>query len=149
MEAVIFTGIQAVGKSSFYKERFFDTHIRINLDMLRTRRRERVLLQACIEAKQSFVVDNTNLTIEHRARYIALAKPAGFRVVGYYFQSQLADAISRNEARPEGARIPVKGILGAYGRLEIPSSGEGFDALFYVSIGANGDFVVQEWAGEV
>ena len=34
MEAVIFTGIQASGKSTFFKERFFDTHVRINLDML-------------------------------------------------------------------------------------------------------------------
>jgi len=36
MEAVIFTGIQAVGKSTFYKEHFFTTHVRINLDMLKT-----------------------------------------------------------------------------------------------------------------
>ena len=38
MEAVIFVGIQGSGKSSYYKERFFRTHFRINLDMLRTRR---------------------------------------------------------------------------------------------------------------
>jgi len=35
-DAVIFTGIQASGKSTFYKEQFSRTHIRINLDMLRT-----------------------------------------------------------------------------------------------------------------
>lgn len=40
MEAVILCGIQASGKSAFYSERFFHTHVRINLDMLRTRRRE-------------------------------------------------------------------------------------------------------------
>lgn len=28
VEAVIFIGMQASGKSSFFKERFFDTHIR-------------------------------------------------------------------------------------------------------------------------
>lgn len=39
MEAVIFIGIQGAGQSSFYKERFFQTHVRSNLDMLRTRRR--------------------------------------------------------------------------------------------------------------
>ncbi len=57
MQAIIFIGIQASGKSSFYKEQFFKTHIRINLDMLRTRHREDILLRACLEAKQPFVVD--------------------------------------------------------------------------------------------
>ena len=51
MEAVILIGIQASGKSSFYKERFFDTHVRINLDMLKTKHRQRVLLDACLAGK--------------------------------------------------------------------------------------------------
>ena len=54
-------GIQGAGKSTFFKERFFDTHVRINLDMLKTRHREAILLDACIRAKQRFVVDNTNV----------------------------------------------------------------------------------------
>jgi hypothetical protein len=82
MEAVIFTGIQAVGKSLFYKERFFTTHVRINLDMLKTRHREKLLLKACLEMKQPFVVDNTNPTIDNRKRYIGPAKQAGFQIVG-------------------------------------------------------------------
>ena len=36
MEAVLFVGLQASGKSTFYRERFFRTHVRINLDMLKT-----------------------------------------------------------------------------------------------------------------
>ena len=36
-EAVILIGIQATGKSEFYKNKFADTHMRINLDMLKTR----------------------------------------------------------------------------------------------------------------
>ncbi len=31
MEMVLFSGIQAAGKSTFFKERFVDTHLRINL----------------------------------------------------------------------------------------------------------------------
>ena len=50
-------GIQAVGKSTFFNDRFSKTHIRINLDMLRTRHRENAILKACFEASQSFVVD--------------------------------------------------------------------------------------------
>ena len=30
MELVIFMGVQATGKSTFYKQRFMDTHIRLN-----------------------------------------------------------------------------------------------------------------------
>src|ERR1700732_3621890 len=68
MEAIIFIGIQGAGKSTFYRERFFDTHVRINLDMLRTRKREEQLLAACLDAGQSFVVDNTNPQASDPAR---------------------------------------------------------------------------------
>jgi hypothetical protein len=37
MQAIIFTGIQATGKTSFYAQHFLKTHIRISLDMLHTR----------------------------------------------------------------------------------------------------------------
>jgi len=83
-EAVIFVGVQGAGKSTFYRERFFDTHVRINLDMLRTRRREQLLFEACLEAGQSFVVDNTNPTPADRARYVAPARERGFRVIAYF-----------------------------------------------------------------
>ncbi len=64
MESILFIGIQATGKSTFFREQFFATHVRINLDMLKTHNRERILLAACLEAKQPFVIDNTNLTRE-------------------------------------------------------------------------------------
>src|ERR671933_430109 len=118
MEAVIFVGIQASGKSSFYKERFFRTHVRINLDMLRTRHRERLLIRACLEARQPFVVDNTNVKKEERAKYIEAARAAGFRVVGYYFPSTVRDALRRNNLRTGPRHIPVKGILGTSKRLK-------------------------------
>ena len=49
MEAVIFVGLQGAGKSTFYKERFLDTHPRLSLDMLKTRHREKRFLMACVE----------------------------------------------------------------------------------------------------
>ncbi len=146
MEAVIFVGVQGAGKSSFYQREFFKTHIRINLDMLKTRRREHIFLQACIEAKQPFVVDNTNPTAEERARYIRAAKGGGFRVVGYYFQSTAQDALRRNETRPSKERVPAKAIFGTLKRLQPPSLDEGFDKLYAVSITETGDFVVQDLA---
>ena len=102
MEAVIFVGLQGAGKTTFYKERFFATHLRLSLDMLKTRHRERRLLQACIETRQPFVVDNTNPTRAERQVYIGAAKESGFRVVGYYFRSLVEDCMRRNEGRPAG-----------------------------------------------
>lgn len=149
MEAVIFIGIQASGKSSFFRERFFDTHVRINLDMLKTRHRERILLEACLASKQPFVVDNTNPTKQDRGRYIRPARAAGFRVVGYYFQSRIEECKRRNERRPGKQAVTVRGVLGTYNRLEVPSLDEGFDALHYVRIGPDGSFIVEEWSDEV
>ena len=40
MELILLIGIQASGKSTFFKRRYCDTHVRINLDMLKTRHRE-------------------------------------------------------------------------------------------------------------
>ncbi len=91
MEAVIFIGLQASGKPSFCQQRFFRTHVRINLDMLKTKHRERLLLDACLAGKQSFVIDKVidkvNAAAAERATYIGAAKAARFQVVGYYFQS--------------------------------------------------------------
>jgi predicted kinase len=148
MEAVIFAGLQAAGKSTFYRERFFATHVRINLDMLRTRRREQLLLRCCLEMQQPFVVDNTNPTGADRARYISAAHSAGFRVVGYSFAAPVADCIARNAARPPRERVPVVGIYGANKRFVPPTPAEGFDALYVVRTGAAGTFMVETWPGD-
>jgi predicted kinase len=148
VEAVIFVGLQGAGKSSFYRERFFGTHLRLSLDMLRTRPRERRLLQACVEARQRFVVDNTNPTRADRQVYIRAAREAGFRVIGYYFQSRVEDCMRRNERRPAAQVVRLQGLLGTAGRMELPSLAEGFDELHYVRIDENCGFVIEEWRDE-
>lgn len=149
MQLVIFVGIQGSGKSTFYARRFADTHIRINLDMLKTRHREDLLFQACLASKQPVVIDNTNPSVEERARYIALAKASAFKVIGYYFQSRVEDCKQRNLLRDEVQVVPLAGLLGTYKRLELPKFEEGFDELHYVYIDENSQFVVQEWSDEV
>lgn len=146
MEAIIFVGIQATGKSTFYRDHFFHTHVRINLDMLKTRHRERILIEACVRAKQRFVVDNTNVLAKERAVYIQAARHGGFSVIGYYFQSNVAESIRRNSQRSGKQLIPPKGIGGTAKRLQLPRFEEGFDRLYHVSINATNHFVVRDWA---
>ena len=149
MEAVILCGVQGSGKSTFCRERLFHSHVRINMDMLQSRHRETILLTACLNAKQSFVVDNTNPTTEERARYIAPARAAGFRVVGYFFESKIQDALVRNELRQGPHRVPERGVRGTFVRLQVPSRKEGFDALYRVRIApVPNEFIVDEWRGD-
>lgn len=142
MEAVILIGIQGSGKSTFCRQRLFDTHVRINLDMLRTRRREQLLLAACLEAGQSFVVDNTNATAADRARYIVPARAARFQVVAYFFRATLADAIRRNNQRPGKQKIPVVALAATLKKLQEPSIQEGFDCIYNVRVTEAGEFNV-------
>ncbi len=143
MEAVIFCGPQASGKSTFYQERFFSTHVRINLDMLRTRRREQALLEACLRAGQRFVVDNTNPTVKERAIYIEAAKAAHFTIRGYFFTADMADCLQRNALRIGKARIPDKGLMSTFARFEPAHHDEGFDTLFHVTM-TEGGFAIEE-----
>lgn len=141
--AIIFIGIQASGKSSFYHERFED-YVHINLDTLHTRNKEKILLQECVESGCSFVVDNTNPTKADREKYIRAAKDNGYTIHGYYFQSSVSDCIARNRKREGKARIPDQAVAGTHRKLELPEYGEGFDELFYVSM-KDGGFIVDEW----
>jgi len=138
MEAVILVGIQGSGKTTFYRQRFFETHLRISLDLVKTRRREQALLEVCLRTGQRFVIDNTNVRARNRALYIAPAKAAGFRVIGYFFETPLKEALRRNRQRFGSAVIPVAGVLGTLKRLERPSIEEGFDDLYIVTPGEQG-----------
>ena len=142
MEAIIFIGLQASGKSSFYRERFFSTHVRISLDLLQTRHRERRMLSLCLETQQPFVIDNTNPTRDDRRRYIEAARSAKFSIAGYYFSGRIAECLVRNQQRTRP--VPDVGLLATAQKLQIPSMDEGFNSLNYVRFEASG-FVIEDW----
>lgn len=145
MEAVLLIGIQGAGKSTFYCRRFFETHVRVSLDLLKTRHREARLLHMCLDTGQPFVVDKTNPTVAERARYIAAARAARFRVVGYFFEPDPPGSFQRNRARAKP--VPAAGLFGTLKRLQRPRLAEGFDELFVVRI-EQGEFTVGPYAGD-
>ena len=149
MEGIIFVGIQASGKSTFYHDRFSNTHLRINLDMLKTRHREKRLIETCLEISQRFVVDNTNPTVTDRERYIRLLKNQAWKIIGYYFKPNVSDSIERNQKRQLSQQVPIKGIRGTYSRLIVPSYEEGFDQLYWVEAQPEKKFIVHKLVNEV
>ena len=121
MEAVIFCGVQGSGKTTLYRDRFLETHVRVSLDLLRTRAREAEFLRACLETGQPFVVDNTNPTAADRRRYVGPARAAGFRVIGYLVE---ADA-------PRSVNAPARAAGATARKLVRPAPEEGFDELWH------------------
>ncbi|PTX94779.1 kinase [Verrucomicrobia bacterium LW23] len=145
LELVLLIGLQASGKSTYCREHFYATHVRLNLDMLRTRHRERVLFKACLEGKARVVIDNTNLTQEDRARYIVPAKAAHYTVRGYFMQSRLEECLRYNKERKGDACIPDSAIAMSSRKLQLPLWEEGFDTLYFVRKLEGGGFVTEDW----
>lgn len=149
MEAIIFCGIQATGKTTFYVQHFLNSHVRISMDLLHTRNKENIMLRTCLKMQQRFVIDNTNPTVEERKKYIDLAKKSFYKIIGYYFHATAEEALQRNQYRSGKARIPIAGIRGTFKKLQRPSYQEGFDQIYTVEINADNQFVVKEWQNEI
>ena len=129
---VIMMGIQGSGKSTFYRTYLAQDYVRVNLDTLKTRHQEKLLVDKCFAGGKSFAVDNTNPTKADRQRYIPKAKAEGYRVVGYFMESKLLECIERNDRRRGKAKIPHGAIAATSNKLEMPSYEEGFDELYFV-----------------
>ncbi len=137
-ELVIFVGLQASGKSSFFHERFAATHEYVSKDLLRNNknksRRQQQLIEAALGAGSSVVVDNTSPTVEDRRALIQQAREHGAKVVGYYFESTARQSVGRNRGRTGEDRVPDVAIFATAKRLVPPSLSEGFDELFRVRL---------------
>ena len=145
-KCILFTGLQASGKTTFYQQQFPDL-VHVNLDTLHTRNKERLLIDECFATESSFVVDNTNPTGKVRAKYIEAAKQHGYQVIGYYFQSSISACKDRNRRRTGKALLPVSALAATHHILELPGWSEGYDELYYVRI-VGDRFIVETWKSE-
>jgi len=138
MELVIFVGLQASGKSTFFRERFAGTHEHVSKDLFRNNknpnRRQAQLIEDALGAGRSVVVDNTNPTLEDRRAIIGLGGEYGARIVGYYFDASVRECLRRNEAREGKAWVPDVAIYATAKKLVAPSIKEGFDELACVRL---------------
>ncbi|WP_426754440.1 AAA family ATPase [Myxococcus sp. Y35] len=152
MDLVLFIGLQGSGKSSLYRQRFAATHAHVSKDLwpnaVRKEARQQRYLREALAAGRSVVVDNTNPSADVRAPLIALGREYRARIIGYYFASNLEDCLARNASRAGRARVPEVALRATVKQLQRPSWEEGFDALFYVTLAADGGFRVEPWKEE-
>jgi predicted kinase len=146
VELVVFVGLQASGKSTFFRERFAETHQHVSKDLFphnsNKNRRQEHLLRAALSAGRCVVVDNTNPTLEDRRALIGLGGEYGARIVGYFFDASVSECIRRNEGREGKARVPDVAIYATAKKLVAPSMEEGFDGLLRVRLN-DSDFEVR------
>jgi predicted kinase len=137
-ELVIFVGLQASGKSTFFRERFAATHEHVSKDLFRNNRnrnrRQAQLIEASLGAGSPVVVDNTNPTVEDRRPLIELGRRFGARIVGHYFDSTVRQCIERNRLRAGKEKVPDVAIYATAKKLAPPSYAEGFDELSRVRL---------------
>lgn len=143
----IMIGIQGSGKSTFYHQFLTKKFVRVNLDTLKTRHQEKLLIEKCLKEGKSFAIDNTNPTKADRQRYIPLAKENGYRIVGFFMESKLNECIARNNLRQGKEKIPTIAIASTSNKLQMPSYDEGFDELYFVKNDGK-TMTILEWRDE-
>jgi predicted kinase len=148
MELIIFIGLQASGKSTFFRQKFAATHEHISKDLMPRKgkeQRQQQLIEAALQAGRSIVIDNTNPSPIDRATIIQQGKTYQATIIGYYFSSVIDECMQRNLQREGKALVPDVGFYSTVKKLEKPDYAEGFDRLFYVRIGEDNDFVINLW----
>ena len=149
-DLAIMIGLQASGKSSFYRHYLAQTHVLVSKDLMRNNRRparrQVQLISEALIAGKSVAVDNTNATIALRRELIELGKLHSASLTGYFLEASLEDCMARNAARPEKNRVPDVGLFSVVKSLTEPSFAEGFDRLFRVKMGIDFDFSIVPWA---
>lgn len=151
MEMIILVGLQAAGKSTFYRSHFASTHVHISKDLFRQNRhparRQQQLIEEALQNGRSVVIDNTNPTVAEREQLIQLGHSYGATVIGYYLESSVKLSLERNKQRTGKAQVPDIAIFATRKRLVLPTYAEGFDKLCVVQAAENGSFVIKDMTG--
>ncbi|MFC3454968.1 AAA family ATPase [Amycolatopsis speibonae] len=146
-EVVILIGLQASGKTTFFRREFADTHVHLSKDNFpnakRRQSRQLRMLAEALEDGSSVVVDNTNPSAEEWAPLIEVARRHGARVAAYWFPPDFEGSKERNARRKVKTRVPDVGLYATLKRLRRPTAEDGFDELHTVGFDGEGGFVVE------
>lgn len=134
---IVFCGLPASGKSTFYSK--YLKHLNYNhvsRDQLKTmdscvRKAERHLIE-----KQNCVIDNTNLEVDSRLKWIQLARKHDFSVYLFHFDVSLEHALHNNLFRKlQGAIYNVSEILirSFNKKFVMPTADEGFTEIYKIN----------------
>ncbi len=129
---VIFVGLPASGKSTYYFAHFAATHAHVSKDLLARGARQEPLVEAALKAGKSVVVDNTNPSPAARAPLIAIGRRHGARIIGYFFEVDVKTALVRNRQRQGKGRVPDVALFVTKKKLVPPSYDEGFDEIHVI-----------------
>ncbi|MFD0901568.1 AAA family ATPase [Actinomadura sediminis] len=145
-EVAVLIGLQASGKTTFYRARLAATHVHVSKDHFPKARRKQArqmrLVAEALADGRDVAVDNTNPSPDEWAPLIEAGHRCGARVVGYWFPPDVALSMRRNALRPPEIRVPDVGVYATLKRLRRPEPGDGFDELWSVRPDGRGGFAV-------
>ncbi|HSP34044.1 MAG TPA: ATP-binding protein [Thermoanaerobaculia bacterium] len=137
MDLVIFVGLPASGKSTYYLQHFAATHVHVSKDLMKNARdrdaMQELMIEKALAKGKPVVVDNTNPSPASREPLIALGRRLGARIVGYYFDLPMKVALERNRARQGKERVPDVAIFVTAKKMAAPKFEEGFDEIHVVA----------------
>ncbi|MDP8934212.1 MAG: AAA family ATPase [Cyanobacteriota bacterium] len=152
MELVILMGLQASGKSTFFRDYLAATHVLVSKDLMRNNRnksrRQIQLIENALQAGHSVAVDNTNPEVLDRKPLIDIGRTYNAQIIGYYFESIVSDCLARNQKRSGKSQVPDIAIYATLKKMVLPSYGEGFARLFSARIADNFTFEVKTLPAE-
>jgi predicted kinase len=145
-EVAVLIGLQASGKTTFYRQVLAATHTHVSKDSFRRVRNRQAkqmrLIDEALSAGHNVAVDNTNPSPQEWQPIIELAHRHHARTVAYWFPPDLPGSLQRNAARTGRDRVPDVGVIATVKRLRPPRRDDGFDCLFEVRFDGRGGFTV-------
>ncbi|MGX1134452.1 putative kinase [Streptomyces glaucescens] len=154
LDLAVLVGLQASGKSTFYRRRLSGRYALVSKDLFprgarNKQQRQMRLVAEALAAGRSVAVDNTNPSPEEWTPLVEAARVHGATATAYWFPPDLTGSLRRNAAREGRDRVPDIGVLATQRRLREPSPDDGFDAVLEVRFDGRGDFDVRaagEWS---
>lgn len=109
---IIFCGLAASGKSSFYRYHLEEHgNVYINLDTLKSATKCMSMAKKCFATKENCVIDNTNVDKASRAKWIDLCKKSNVIPIVLYFKLPLKHIFHNNKYRKLTNRTTVSDVV--------------------------------------